>query len=298
MNSRHMEIFHAVYLNGSVIGAARTLNVSQPSVSKVLGHAESRLGFALFRRVRGRLVPTDEAHVLFREIDEVHARMIAIRRTANNLRGGIAGYLRLAVLPALGLAAAPQAVAGLLAAHPTAKVDIQTLHHDDILRSLMERDSDLAVGYEAPSHPRLESRPIGGGGELVVLFRKGSLPGVGERVRLSSFEDENFITLANSGPVGNLFSSETVGQDLELRERVSVRTFYVAAGLVRAGAGIAVIDEFTARATGGDDLDFRPLDPPITFPVHAIWLADRPPTRLGSAFISALATALEAKPPE
>ena len=43
MNLRHIEIFHAVYVNGSVSGAARALNVSQPSVSKMLRHAESLL---------------------------------------------------------------------------------------------------------------------------------------------------------------------------------------------------------------------------------------------------------------
>ena len=45
MNLRHIEIFHAVYVNGSVSAAARALNVSQPSVSKTLRHAESLLGF-------------------------------------------------------------------------------------------------------------------------------------------------------------------------------------------------------------------------------------------------------------
>ena len=48
MNLRHIEVFHAVYVNGSVSGAARALNVSQPSVSKMLRHAESLLGFQLF----------------------------------------------------------------------------------------------------------------------------------------------------------------------------------------------------------------------------------------------------------
>ena len=47
MNLRHIEIFHAVYVNGSVSAAARALNVSQPSVSKMLRHAESLLGFQL-----------------------------------------------------------------------------------------------------------------------------------------------------------------------------------------------------------------------------------------------------------
>ena len=292
MNLRHIEVFHAVYLNGSVVNAARVLNVSQPSVSKVLAHAESKLGFALFRRLKGRLVPTDEAHILFREINELHGRMLSIRQTAKNLQGGLASYLRLAVLPSLGLAATPAAVARLVKAYPSASIDIQTLHHDDILRSLMERDCDLAVGYDAPTHPRLASRKIGEG-ELVTLFRRDALANPPKRIALSELQSKNFITLANSGPVGNLFSNETLGMDLDLKERISVRTFYVAAGLVRAGAGLAVIDEYTAKACLVPELDFRPLAPPITFGVHCIYLADRPPARLGEAFIAALSEVLK-----
>ena len=58
MNLRHIEIFHAVYVNGSVSAAARALDVPQPSVSKMLRHAESLLGFQLFQRTSGGLVPT------------------------------------------------------------------------------------------------------------------------------------------------------------------------------------------------------------------------------------------------
>ena len=65
MRLRQIEVFHAVYSCGSVTGAAEILNVSQPSVSKVLAHAEQQLGFPLFDRVRGKLVPTPEADRLF-----------------------------------------------------------------------------------------------------------------------------------------------------------------------------------------------------------------------------------------
>ena len=45
MRLRHIEVFHAVYNCGSITGAAKLLNVSQPSISKVLAHAEQQLGF-------------------------------------------------------------------------------------------------------------------------------------------------------------------------------------------------------------------------------------------------------------
>ena len=56
MNLRHIEIFDAIYVNGSVSAAARALNVSQPSVSKMLRHAESLLGFHLFQHTNGMLL--------------------------------------------------------------------------------------------------------------------------------------------------------------------------------------------------------------------------------------------------
>ena len=48
MNLRQLEVFHAVYLHGTVSAAARSLNVSQPSVTKVLRHAEDSIGLPLF----------------------------------------------------------------------------------------------------------------------------------------------------------------------------------------------------------------------------------------------------------
>ena len=51
MRLRHIEVFYAVYTTGSITNAAMILYVSQPSVSKVLGHAEMQLGFQLFVRL-------------------------------------------------------------------------------------------------------------------------------------------------------------------------------------------------------------------------------------------------------
>jgi DNA-binding transcriptional LysR family regulator len=184
-------------------------------------------------------------------------------------------------------------VAELLVAHPSSRVVIQTLHHDEMVRSLIERDCDLAVGYDLPDHPRLGTIEVASG-ELVVLFRRDQLPEPAERLELAALDRSDFITLANSGPLGTLFSSEASGQALELDARISVRTFYVAAALVRAGAGIAVIDEYTARASAGTDLDFRPIEPAMPFRVQAMHLDDRPPSRLAATFLRALGRILAA----
>lgn len=292
MNLRHIEVFHAVYQSGSVSGAARALHVSQPSVSKVLRHAESQIGFPLFRIVKGRLVPTEEAHILFHEARELHARFESLRETTKNLRRGGEGHLRLAVLPSLGLDVAPSAVARFRIKHPEVSFDIQTLHNDDILRSLYERNSDLAVAYDAPHHPRLADILLGSG-ELVLLFRKEDCPHPPPRVSIEMFPGRDLIRLAGSGSVGSLFASE-IDQAGAGSATISVQTYYVAAGLVRRGAGIAVVDEYTARAGLNAEVDFRPLVKRILFNMYCIYLEDRPLSRLAREFVGVLQETLKA----
>ena len=287
MNLRHIEVFHAVYVNGSISAAAKVLNVSQPSVSKVLKHAEARLGFALFRRLRGRITPTEEANILFKEVDDLWRKIGSVNVTAKNLRGSGEGHIRLAVPPALGLSLAPAAIARFRDRRPSVTFDIQTRHHDDILRSLRERESDLAVGYDVPHHPQLASIEIGGG-EMVALARRKDLKDTRPRIDLAALAGTQFIGLSGSGPLGDLVSHELERRGITLTTVATVHTYYVAAALVRFGAGVTVVDEFTARAALTPSLVFRPFDPALRFGVHCIYLIDRPPSGVVKKFLAVL----------
>ena len=293
MNLRHIEIFHAVYVNGSVSAAARALNISQPSVSKTLRHAETLLGFELFQRTNSRLVLTEDAHALFGDVADIQERVRALREAGRNLRSGGGATLRISALPSLALGALPTAVARFMARRPDVRFDLQTVHHDDLLRKLYERETDIAIAAEVP-----RGAPLGkvwlGEGELVVLYREADLPGMAARIDLPQLVGHPFITLAASGPIGQLFAQELERLGIELQEVASARTFYIAAALVRAGVGLSVVDNFTAEASLADGLAMRALKPSLTFDVHAMHLLDRPPSALASEFLGVLREVIEA----
>jgi len=288
MNLRHIEIFHAVYVNGSVSAAARMLNVSQPSVSKVLRHAESLLGFALFHRTAGRLVPTEDAHALFGEVARIQDRVHALRTASRNLKRGSGALLKVSALPSLSLEALPRTVATFLRTHADVRFDLQTIHHDDLLRRLYERETDLAIAFEVPKGAALGSQKLGQG-ELVVLYREADMPDAPERVDLAMLASRPLVSLAASGPIGSLFTAEVQARGLAFDEVVSARTFHIATALVRHGVGLTVIDNFTAQASMAPGLAMRPLANPLRFDVNAMFLHDRPPTALATDFLKALA---------
>ncbi|MET3709539.1 DNA-binding transcriptional LysR family regulator [Sphingomonas trueperi] len=292
MNLRHIEIFHAVYVNGSVSAAARALNVSQPSVSKTLRHAESLLGFELFQRSNGRLLPTEDAHALFADVADIQDRVRALREAGRNLRIGAGTTLRISALPSLGLGVLPDAVSRFLARRPNVRFDLQTVHHDDLLRKLYERESDIAIASEPPRGVALTHSWLGEG-ELVVLYRERDMPGAPPRLELSQLVGRPLISLKGSGPIGKLLSEEIDRLGLVLDEVVVARTFYIAAALVRAGVGLAIVDNFTAAASMAPGLAMRPLRPSVTFDVHAIHLLDRPPSVLAAEFLTLLSEEIE-----
>lgn len=292
MNLRHIEIFHAVYVNGSVSAAARALNVSQPSVSKTLRRAEALFGAALFERTGGRLVPTDEAHALIAEVTDIQQRVAALREGGHGQLGEERGLLRISALPSIALEALPTAVSRFLKAHPRVRFDLQTVHHQDLMRELRDHESDIVIANEVPADPALGRKWLGEG-ELVVLYREDDMPGAPQRLSLDQLCSRPFVSLAASGPIGDLFSSELRRRGLVLSEGVSARTFYIATQLVRAGVGITVVDNLTAQAAMVPGLAMRGLRPAITFDIHAMYLLSRPLGPLASEFLRIMGEVVE-----
>ena len=108
--------------------AAAMLNVSQPSISKVLAHAEQQLGYRLFDRVKGKLIPTPEAHQLFVHVKAVYKDVDRLRHVASNIKSAGAGRIRVAGTPAFGLEVLPKAVASFQKENPGTVFEIDDRH--------------------------------------------------------------------------------------------------------------------------------------------------------------------------
>lgn len=287
MQLRHIEIFHAVYVNGSVSAAARALGISQPSVSKTLRHAEDQLGFALFERRNRRMVPTADARALFGDVADIQAKLANLKLTGRNIRLGQGGALRVAALPSLGLELLPRAVARYLEDHPGTAFDLDMVHHDDVARALFNQATDVVIAFVAPSEFPLATRWLGEG-EIGMLrrFEGAARPG---RIALADHAGERIVSIAHSGPVGDMITREMARLGIAFDEAIASRTFYIAASLVRAGVRAALIDNFTARAFAAPDLAFAPLKPAMPFDVCAMWLENRPPPSQMQGFLDIVA---------
>ncbi len=283
MNLRHIEVFHAVYSVGSISGASRLLNVSQPSVSKIVKHAETRLGFPLFTLVRGRLTPTDEAHILFREVDDLHSRIDTFQKAARNLRSTSEGHIRVGVLPSLALAATPNAIARFRRKLPLVTFEVSAIHHDEFRPALMSRECDFVIGHHMSKDLEIASLPLGAG-RVGALFCSDMLSPGQETVSLEELRQHDVIGLSPSVAIGDLVGP-IINAASGGRPTITVKSVYIAAALARSCTGIAIVDEFTAQAFVDEGLHFRPIAPATNFGLHVQHLAAHPLSRLARTFV-------------
>jgi len=293
MRLRHIEVFHAVYNCGSITGAAKLLNVSQPSISKVLAHAEQQLGFPLFDRHKGKIVPTREAERLIGHVNDAYQNINELRRISKNLCYAETGIIRIATTPAFGIDVIPAAIASYLVQHPDTMFEVETLHQHQVVRALRELRVDFGVVFNPPATAGIKIDPLASG-EFVAITHPSMDFGNKTRLTLEDLDGMRFINLNARSPLGQLLAARFEASNVQLRTVANVETYQIAKALVAHGAGVALIDEITARSSGHDNVTARYLDPPLQFDISILHTIADPFSVITQRFISHLKMAMGA----
>ncbi|GAL20195.1 LysR-family transcriptional regulator [Vibrio maritimus] len=146
------------YAAGTVSGAAKNLHVSQPNITRVLAHTEQQLGFSLFERVKGRLVPTQEAHRLLPDVEKIYRQLGEFQTLTEKVRSGHQ-HIRIGAPPILASKLLPPIVTKVNQQYGYS-IDLMTGNHSELCQALLTNELDIAItfGEETPagiSHERL-----------------------------------------------------------------------------------------------------------------------------------------------
>jgi DNA-binding transcriptional LysR family regulator len=286
LDMRHVEVFRALHVAGTMSAAARVLSVSQPAISRMIAYLEGRLGFALFERKNGRLYPTAEGSRLFEAADRAFGQIERIRLLATELRAGAGLSLRIAVNPSLSLTVAPLAVARFLGRHPQIKIDVSVEPSSVIETMLIENRADLGAVLLPLQHPAVTLAPIGEA-KVVCIMPRGHALAAKPVVTPHDLGDERLISFETSTVQGMVLDDVFAEAGMKRRLDVSVRFAHTACHFAASGVGVALVDSFSAGHVPQGAV-LRPFLPDTTFVAYAAHGAFRALGRLGAEFIEDL----------
>ena len=296
MRLRHIEVFNAVMLTGSVSAAARMINVTQPAVSRTLQHAEIQLGFQLFQRVGGRLKPTVEAQTLYPHIERLFAQLDEVQRLSASLKAGRGkGELRVLTVLALSYEVFPRAMRLFREKHPSVVVHHEALHLPQIVSSLVLQEADVGYVFSAVSHPALVQEQLADRKVACVVPRGLLAP---RQVRAGTITVAQLaklpvIALDGQDPLGVLLAHAVRDSGAGLKEVMTVQTYHVALALAHHGVGVAMVEGCTAASADRSKVDVLTLEPPVATAVHMLRPTARPNSLTTRAFTRCMQQALQ-----
>jgi len=138
---QELAVFIRAAESGSFSRAGRELGLSQPSVSRIVGELESRLGVKLLLRTTRRITVTD-AGALF--LDRAREILSQIEDAEDAARGldSLRGIIRLAIPVVYGTRAVIPRLPKFLALHPLLRVELSVV---DARQDLVAEGADVAI---------------------------------------------------------------------------------------------------------------------------------------------------------
>jgi DNA-binding transcriptional LysR family regulator len=266
-----------VLTTGSITGAAKLLNISQPAASKAVQHAEDKLGFALFSRVRGRLQPTSQALLLRDRIEKIIQDVHDLERLTKNMGQPGNCPLRVTCTPTLALTLVPGATVLLRKAFPDAAIELSTQHSLAMCESLTLRDTDIGLTLQDTGHQNLRQRVLCRG-QVMVIAPPGWWPEaeLSQPFPIEALANQPMIGITVRDALGSMLQSQLTKVDPAPRVLVSVQTYQLAHSLVAKGEGLALVDPFTARRGDTTSVQMRPLKPYLEVVLYAMHRPDNP----------------------
>lgn len=256
---RQLEAFRAVAQSGNVTRAAAQLGISQPAVSRLISSFADSVGFALFDRRDGQLVPTQEARYLLSEVGRVLDSIGHLEELAHDLTARRAGHLRITCLPGFATTHLPRILARFLKARPQVTVTLEPDRPERILEWIIGEQYDCGITDNFPGHPAVESQQI--------LLRTMCILPMGHALAAKSaiWPEDLAREKMIHGPRRNGFFRELdelfINRGVSMPTWVQTRQFSSACLLVAEGSGVAVVSELDARAHEHTGLVLRPFLP-------------------------------------
>ena len=244
MKTRQLEVFHAIYTKGTITEAAKFLNVSQPSISKVLAHTESRLGFLLFSRIKGRLFPTPEADAIFLKADKINSDLNQLKELTENMASKPSGLVRLGCAPTLGLDLIPTLVSEFSAINPGSRFETHAYHFNEMIDHLRDGSIDFGIAFEAKEYDDVDCIPIFKG-SFVVL---GSKDYHFSKKTLNLQDLKNIPFVGIEGPLSEKLYAYFSQKSFTPNFITKTDSYLMAASYVKKGLGISVLDQISASS--------------------------------------------------
>ncbi len=267
MELRVLRYFVEVAREGSITNAAKSLHISQPTLSRQLKDLESELGCKLFVRGNYNVHLTEEGILLRKRAEDILKMADKTLDEFNSLNDITGGDIRIGCAESYIIKYLADTIKEFRLMYPGLRFHITSGDTRVVVNDLEQGFSDFAVIAEPPDLSRYNYLPLPDGDIWGLLMRKDHP--LAEKSAISP-EDLNNVPLISSPQSIKADLPRWCGEAIDSLNIIgTVNLFYNGSVFVKEGLGCLLV--FDRLADVSDELCFRPLYPQLKTKMYIIW---------------------------
>jgi DNA-binding transcriptional LysR family regulator len=252
-------------ITGTGTGAAKRMHITQPAISRLISDLESDLGFALFRREKGRLEPTVAGMRFYRAVEENFLGLERLKQIATSIRNDATECLTISCLPVLSTTLLPLVLREFRLRHPDAVVKVDPCSMSEIVAHLQELRTDIALSLEFSEIAGIEIEQIFET-KMMCALPVGHRLNAKSVIRPADLEGEDVIGWLPSGPLSfGAEQSMLEGSGIHPHYTIETNNSHTRYAMVAHGLGISIVEPFAAQVWQAHGVNVIPFDPAPTY---------------------------------
>lgn len=255
--------FLAAHQHGSLLAAARTLGISQPTVGRHVSQLEAQLGTPLFERTGRGLISTPAAVRLADAARAMETGAHTLMRGAHQAQTTLSGTVRISASQPMACCLLPRLLAQLRGEQPGIQIELVV---SNTVSDLLRREADIAIRMVRPTQSSLVARRIGQVG-VTACAHRNYLVRHGVPQKPADLLGHDLVGNDRVQDISRGFAA--VGHPVG-PEQFALRTDDLMAywAAVRAGLGIGFVAAYLLRS----DPDVAVVLPNLPLPSPPCWL--------------------------
>ena len=269
-----LRYFLAVARERTIVGAAKFLHVTQPTLSRQLQDLEEELGQQLFLRSNRTITLTPEGHFLRKRAEEILEIVNRTESDFNAMGENIGGSVHIGGGESKAMRLIAETIGELREDYPDIRCSLYSGNAEDVMERLDKGLLDFGILIQPVDISRYDSVALPVHDVWGVIMRKDCPLAEQDAVTLQDLLKLPLICSRISirqSAVKNAYA-EWFGKSFEKLNIVATyNLIYNAALLVESGIGYALGLDGLIDALGNRALCFRPLKPRLESGLNIVW---------------------------
>ena len=274
MEIRVLRYFLTAAREGSITGAANSLHLTQPTLSRQLKELETELGHKLFIRGKHNITLTPEGMILRKRAEQIVELAEKTQSEFHAIKDTVCGDVYIGCGETDSMKHVAAVMKDIQTHFPEIKFHIHSGNAEDVTEKLDRGLLDFGVLIQPIDLSKYDYITLPDKDVWGVIMRKDSTLAKKEHIRLNDLKN---VPIIASRQMSKKYSADSgfldwFGQDFEnLNIAATYNLVYNAVIMVEAGIGYAVTLDKLANTSEESNICFRPLYPKLESGLDIVW---------------------------